>query len=1223
MTTATEEQPVHAPAMTPADWAAKLIEALAPAADADGRLAETVSLADIARYVADGQPVGLPAALPARLGKQTRLFDLLISNSANHYPRTLDAAYADVGTVDPAALVRWGEVVAAALENAYLWKGALQVPARANWASALIHQMLGWSRLWPERPLFRRITSAMFERALVADGLDPSTLVVAAVATPLEHHKHAESCARSVGALCDFGEALLRYADLVLPHLAPAGAEQRLHVLALLAPLTSDCLKPFAAPLAELACASSKQVSAQAQSLVWRVIDEALPRLREVALSAKPDQRLQALRFLDDIARRRNDAGLREFARDTARADKAASVQALLGEWDAREATAEQGPVNAYTVPVITWAVPDDASLAALLDDFWREVDTGIEQANARIAIEAHRAPVMTAATRAQLRDYLTAAEPSPASTVTLHHVAEKVVYAALERLPERDGVSPVLLLKLYRYFGLLINPSGWLMYQATGAIERLRRRTGRPAMLEYALALTAMGATTGKLLDSFGNVRERPRAGDRSTEDLWPFFAHYLNAVTHELKWKVQNYPTADHSARFRALGLLPQVPPELVTWLLELALTGPKAQRGPARDVLARLPQRDGLVIAALTDGKADVRAAAAGWVRDLKLEAAVPALEKAAKTEKQEAAKGAQLETLIALGRSAAPFVDRKALAKDAEKAWAKGAGKELDWFDWDALPPVAWADTAQAVDPVLIRGMVIQAVKQKTPEPHALLRQYCAMFEPRSREALGQHLLDAWIAADTRPISADAAKRAAQESARNTHTFMTQYPQYYASSPQKDYTVEQLYEALLPKYLKQPVGTEIASKGILALAAACVGVRAVPVVARYLKDYYGTRAAHCKALVAMLAWIPEPAAVQLLLAVGNRFRTKGIQEEAAHQVEALAERRGWTVAELADRTIPAAGFDETGTLTLSYGDREFVARLMPDLTIELKDETGKKISALPDPRKDDDEALAKESKKTWSDAKKAIKTVLAQQTERLYEALCTQREWTFEDWNRYLLQHPIVRHLVQRLVWAVVDGGETRATFRPLDDGSLTDVDDNAVTVPDTARVRIAHEFTVPAELAEHWQQHLSDYKVIPLFSLFGRGVYRLPAEKQHEQELKDFEGYVLPNFTLRSRVQKLGYARANHGESWFSEYEKPYRALGITAVIEFSGSGFPEENKPVALRSLKFERQEDGYTESLTLDQIPGLLLSECWQDLRQLAAESKGFDPDWAKTCAA
>lgn len=1217
MTTATGEQPAGVPALASADWAAKLVEPLAPAVADDGRLTETVSLADIARYVADGEPTGLPA----KLGRHAELSKLLVANSANHHPRTLDAAYADVATVDPAALVRWGEVVAAVLDNPYYWNGALQVPPRASWAEALVHQVLGWSRLWPERPLFQRVTSVMFENALAADGLDPATLVVAAFATPLEHHRHAETCARAVGSLCDFGDALLRYADRVLPHLVPADAAQRLHILALLAPLTSDCLKPFAAPLAELACASSKQVSSEAQRLVWRVIDEALPTLREIARRAKPDQRLQALRFLDDVARRRDDAALRDFARDTARADKAASVQALLAEWDAREATAEQGPVNAYTVPVITWALPDDAWLTALLDDFWCEVDAGIAQANAGVAQESHRAPIISAQTREQLRDYLTAAQPIPASTLKLHHRAEKAVGAALERLPDREGVSMVLLLKLHRFFELLINPSGWLMYQATGAIERLRRRAGHPAMLEYALALTAMGATTGKLLDSFGNVRERPRAGDRSAEDLWPFFAYYLDAVTHELKWKVQNYPTADHSARFRALGLLPQVPPELVGWLFDLALTGPKAQRGSAREVLASLPQRDALVIAALSDGKADVRAAAAGWVRDLKLEAAVPALEKAAKAEKQEAAKGAQLETLIALGRSAAPFVDRKALAKEAEKAWAKGAGKDLEWFDWEALPPVVWADTAQAVDPVLIRGMVIQAVKQKTPEPHALLRQYCAMFEPRSREALGQHLLEAWIAADTRPVNADSARRAAQESARNTHAFMTQYPQHYASSPQKDYTVEQLYEALLPKYLKQPVGTEIASKGILALVAACAGERAVTVVARYLKDYYGTRAAHCKALVAMLAWIPAPAAVQLLLAVGNRFRTKGIQEEAAHQVEALAERRGWTVAELADRTIPAAGFDETGTLTLSYGDREFVARLMPDLTIELQDESGKKLAALPEPRRDDDEALAKEAKKTWSEAKKAIKTVLAQQTERLYEALCTQREWSFEDWSRYLQQHPIVRHLVQRLVWAVAADGETPATFRPLDDGSLTDVDDNAVTVPDSARIRIAHEFTLPAELAERWQQHLGDYKVIPLFSLFGRGVYRLPAEKQNAEELKDFEGYVLPNFTLRSRAQKLGYARANRGESWFTDYQKAYRALGITAVIEFSGSSFPEENKPVALLSLKFVRVDGDYEEGLSLDQVPGLLLSECYQDLRQLAAEGKGFDPDWAKTC--
>ncbi|TDR42109.1 uncharacterized protein DUF4132 [Tahibacter aquaticus] len=1202
--------------MTSAEWPAALTALLAPAADADGRLTEAVSLADIARYIADGEPAGLPATL----GKHPALSKLLLDNSATTWKRALEPVYAHVASIDPAMLVRWGEIVANLLENPYYWAGALQVPPRARWAEALIHQMIGWSRLWPERPLYRRVTSTVFENALAADGLPPSALVVAAFATPLEHHRHTETCALSIGALCDLSDAVLRYADLILPHLTPADAAQRLHVLALLSPLSAAALKPFAAPLAELSCATSKQVNSLAQGLAWKVIDDVVPVLREIAPKAKPDQRVQALRFLDDIARRRNDATLRDFVRDTARADKATSVQALITEWEARE-DAAQGPVNAYTVPVIAWSVPDDAALTALLEPFWHEVDAAIETANARVAQDNHRAPPITTQTRQQLRDYLVAAEPTPATPLTLHHIAEKAVYAALEQIPQRDGASLVLLLKLYRYFGLLVNHSGWLNHHGIDAVEKLRRRTGQPAMLGYAIALSELGVPTDKLLYAFGHVRERLRPGERSAEDRWPFFAHYLNAVVHALKGNVQNYPTADHSARFRAIGLLPQVPPELVAWLLEVALTGPKAQRGPARAVLARLPQRDGHVIAALSDGKADVRAAAAAWIRDLALEAAVPALEKAAKAEKQEAAKGALLETLIALGRSTAPFVDRKALAKEAEKAWAKGAGKDLEWFHWEALPTVTWADTAEAVDPVLIRGMVIQAAKQKTPEPHALLRQYCAMFEARSREVLGQHLLDAWITEDTRPIDKALATRAAQESARNTHQFMAQYPQYFTGNPQLNYTIEQLYEALLPKYLKQPSGSAIASKGILALAAACASGGAVPVVARYLKDYYGTRAAHCKALIAMLAWIPHPTAVQLLLAVGNRFRTKGIQEEAALQVDALAERRGWTVAELADRTIPAAGFDETGSMTLSYGERAFTGRLMPDLTLQLQDETGKTLAALPDPRKDDDEALAKESKKSWTDAKKTLKTTLTQQTDRFYEALCTQREWPFEDWNRYLLQHPIARHLVESLVWAVVDGSEVKATFRPLGDGSLTDVDDNPVTVADTAKIRIAHAFILPAELAARWQQHLSDYKVMPLFPLFGRGVYRLPAELHQAQELKEFEGYVLPNFTLRSRAQKLGYARANHGESWFTDYTKTWRGLGITATIEFSGSSFPEENKPVALLSLKFLRADGDYQESLTLGEVPGLLLSECYQDLRQLAAEGKGFDPQWAKTC--
>src|SRR5262249_7663108 len=211
--------------------------------------------------------------------------------------------------------------------------------------------------------------------------------------------------------------------------------------------------------------------------------------------------------------------------------------------------------------------------------------------------------------------------------------------------------------------------------------------------------------------------------------------------------------------------------------------------------------------------------------------------------------------------------------------------------------------------------------------------------------------------------------------------------------------------------LPACLRQPKGSAVGSKGMLAVAAACAAERAAAPVARYIKEWYGTRAAQGKALVAMLAWIDHPSATQVMLAIGNRFRTTSIQEEATRQAEALADRKGWTLAELADRTVPTAGFDESGELELSYGARTFKARLLPDFKIELFNPEGKKIASLPEPRQDDEEELAKTSRKSLSAARKEIKSIVDLQTDRLYEALCTGRDWSYPDWNAYLNGHPV--------------------------------------------------------------------------------------------------------------------------------------------------------------------------------------------------------------------
>jgi hypothetical protein len=237
------------------------------------------------------------------------------------------------------------------------------------------------------------------------------------------------------------------------------------------------------------------------------------------------------------------------------------------------------------------------------------------------------------------------------------------------------------------------------------------------------------------------------------------------------------------------------------------------------------------------------------------------------------------------------------------------------------------------------------------------------------------------------------------------------------------------------------------------------------------------------------------------------------------------------------------------------------------------------------------------------------------------------MCTQRSWTFADWDTYLNKHPILKRYAQRLVWGAVDEkGNVTHTFRPMEDGSLTDTNDDAVALAPTAKVRLAHAVAVPPDVAAAWRQHFADYNVDPLFQQFGPSQYALPDGQKEETDVNDFLGHMLQAFKLRGRLTKAGYTRgqAERG-GWFYLYKKNFPSLGLEAVIEFTGNGLPETDRPVALQRLYFSRaggDDSGFSygaDKLLLGDVPRVLLSECYNDLRSAAADGKGFDADWEK----
>lgn len=1168
-------------------------------------------------YVLTGRGAGVLATLPKAVSATHSTWFPM----ANGYEGAADLAalrslYAGFADVDAAVLRRWGHVLDAA-QGVHAGWGTTAAPlAGKHWHDLMIAQMVAATRGSGPLPA----GFADLARIAALDGEAPADLAAALLTRSTRWGHSQRYGGEQLGRLPGLGDALVEHRTLVAAALRDGTVDARVAALDVVGSALTDAqLEAVVEPLVDAATATSTQVREHAQPVLARVGGPAASALRVAAVQGNPQARARALELL---AERPSEVA---WARETALADRASSVRAVVARWDAAAAAPVDEPADDELrldpVPPVRWAVARPVAEAVnrrLVDEL--AVLVGSENAHStalnRQGFGPQRLqPVPDERTYRDLVAVLVAGTPPRGKAVA--KVAPWTASRALGRVVAEGLVDTVTTVKLLAALDLLDVRRTYS--NGESVLAELHARTGQPDLRTLQRMLDELGMDgRAWVWRSFSSSWGQRLGRGWDAADVWPFVAEHLDWVLSAASGSGNGWDS-DDLALFAALATLPSLPARLVDPLLAIALGSRKTQRRPAQDALASVPRIGSRAAAGLEDGRSETRLVAAQWLTRLADPATLPALQAAWAKERQDVVRGALLDALLALGERAETYLDPQALGRTAAKVLAKGMPAALAWCDWDTLPGITWASSGEPVPREVVQWLCVTAVKGRSPEPDAVLRQYAALFATEDRERLAHHLLTMWLDADVRPHPADVAEENARQTASNSHRWMTTDPE----GPYHGMTVEQLTAALLPGCLRQPKGSEIASKGLLAVVAACGGRDVVAPADRYLREWFGQRAAQGKALIAMLAWVDHPAATQLVLAVGSRFRTKSFQEEATAQAHALAERKGWTVDELADRTIPTGGFDDDGLLELSYGPRTFVARLLPDLTVELRDAEGKPVKTLPAPRRSDDPELAKDAKKRLTAAKKDVKTVADLQQRRLYEALCTERAWSADDWQRYLCAHPVVGPAVRRLVWVATDGAEGETVvFRPLDDGSLTDADDEPVTLAAGARVRLAHDSLLTAAQVEAWTSHLADYEVTPLFQQLGRGLHAVGEHDRARRTLDDFEGHLLGSYALRGRATRLGYTRGAAGDGgWFVSYVKRFPTLGIVAEIEFTGSPLPEEDRTVALRSLTFSRERPGVpgAQQLTLGDVPAVLVSECWHDVRQMAAQGTGFDPEWQK----
>ncbi|WP_433337329.1 DUF4132 domain-containing protein [Spirillospora sp. CA-294931] len=261
---------------------------------------------------------------------------------------------------------------------------------------------------------------------------------------------------------------------------------------------------------------------------------------------------------------------------------------------------------------------------------------------------------------------------------------------------------------------------------------------------------------------------------------------------------------------------------------------------------------------------------------------------------------------------------------------------------------------------------------------------------------------------------------------------------------------------------------------------------------------------------KALVA----IGTDEAVAQLSAIANRAKFRGLREEAASMLQEVAERRGLSAEQLADRLVPDFGLDPSGSLTLDYGPRRFAVTFDERLVPVVRDASGKIRKSLPKPGAKDDPELAPAAHARFAALKKDVRGVAADQIRRLeVAAMLDGRLWSAAEFHEFVVGHPLMRHLARRLVWWN-DREDEPTAFRVAEDGTFADVDDEPYALPDDALVGVPHPLELGGALGA-WVEIFADYEILQPFPQLGRPVHALTSDEAGSDRLARFEGVTVP------------------------------------------------------------------------------------------------------------
>jgi hypothetical protein len=375
-------------------------------------------------------------------------------------------------------------------------------------------------------------------------------------------------------------------------------------------------------------------------------------------------------------------------------------------------------------------------------------------------------------------------------------------------------------------------------------------------------------------------------------------------------------------------------------------------------------------------------------------------------------------------------------------------------------------------------------------------------------------------------------------------------------------------------------------------------------------------------HAVAGLECLKLIGTDTALMQLNVVASDQRLKALKEKAVVFMESIAAALGLSRERLEDRLISTCGLDGWEKTEFDLGSRKFTLAITQDMSPALQDETGKLREDWPKPNKGDDADLVKEGGDKWKSLRRELKVTLKTQSDRLEQALVSQRRWFSDEFEELLVKHPVACHLVRRLLWGGFDkSGKLIGLFRVSLDGQYTDDKHAPVSLDGFAEIGLVHPLQLKSDHLAAWSKLFQELEIAQPFAQMQRVVHQLTEAERSEKDFSRLKDYILPAQSIPAVLDKRGWVQGAVESGMFDEHSKFFETANVTAICQY------QEGLPVYFQDEDYDRfidhcvfvagkvspesERDLNEGGLALGEVDAIVMSEVMGDLFELSKKAK------------